>query len=172
MRWPGLWVGLLLLLGPVLAAAAPEGFEDLLGADAGVRWGTSPANFLEKHTPRDRVVWVGRLESMRYEVTAGERARVWLVFQWLPLADPGPPALDREPLQIGAASAERFGALLNLQAGEAEMADMQQALQAQPHYAIVGGRYAGSREEQGAEVPYIYADAMRLDDSLRVAPLP
>lgn len=159
-------LGLLALLGVAPVAAAPEGFERFLAADAAVSWDAAPEAFRVKHGKTERVVWVGRLESMRYEVTEGDAAKVWLLFEWLPWVAPGAGALSATTFQVRAGTGEKFGAVMSLKGTEADMAAMRKALEATQHHAVVGGRFAGERDEAGQPVSYIFAEAIRLDDKL------
>lgn len=167
--WRGLWG---LLLGGLLAgsslAAPPEGFAPLLAPEALVSWSTDPETFRDKHGREEKVVWLGRLESMRYEVSEGNRAKIWLLFEWLPLVEPGPQALQDPPYRAKAGGGARFGALMQVNGTEKDMREMQRGLEEATHYALVGGRYAGTRKEGEQNVVYIFADAMRLDDQLEV----
>lgn len=157
-----------LAAGPVAEALPAQGFEPFVAADARVAWQAEPEQFRQHHAAGERVVWIGRLESMRYEVSAGKRAKIWLLFRWLPLAQPGPAAIEQQEYAVRPESSQRFGAIMTLEGDEAAMARMKTALEATTHYAVVGGHYAGERVEEDGAVVYIYADAIRLDDKLKV----
>ena len=111
-----------------------------------------PDEVLTAPRPGEPLVWLGLVERFRYRLDGEAVVLVWTC-RWLPFARPGPRVLDSRPIAALAPEPALFRFEVRTRMISAEQAaDMAAEIGAEPHYALLAGRFREVLLEPGEQI--------------------